>query len=212
MPFQLPELPYAIDALEPHISRRTMEFHYGKHHDAYVKKTNDLIKNTTYAKMTLKDVILKSFHKSDDRMIFDNAAQIWNHSFFWSCMQPNGGGAPQGLVATELQNAFGGYAEFHKTFAATATGLFGSGWVWLVLDGGKLSVIGTPNAETPIASHQMPLLACDVWEHAYYIDYQNQRPAFVEAFLDHLVNWKHVEACLRDADHSPQLRVAASGP
>jgi len=210
MAFELPDLPYPADALEPHISKRTMEFHHGKHHATYVKKANDLVKGTSYEKMGLEDVIRKSAPKSDERAIFNNTAQIWNHTFFWNSMRPGGGGEPDGEVAKRLKESFGGYADFRKQFADAAAGQFGSGWTWLVLDGGKLAVMATPNAENPLTSGKVPLLTCDVWEHAYYLDYQNQRPAFVGAFLEHLVNWKHVEACLRGAGVAqPQVARAA---
>lgn len=215
MTFELPDLPFPPDALEPHISKTTMQFHHGKHHATYVKTANELIKGTPYEKMTLESVILASFAKPDELKIFNNTAQVWNHTFFWQSMRPDGGGEPDGEVAKRLQEAFGSYAEFRKKFAAAATGRFGSGWAWLSLDNGKLTVTSTPNAENPLITGQVPLLTCDVWEHAYYLDYQNQRPAFVEAFLGHLVNWKHVEARLRQADTAAQetekKRAAARG-
>ena len=197
MPFALPDLPFPADALEPHMSKNTLGFHHGKHHATYVNTANDLVKGTPYDKMSLEDVIRASSAKPDEAKIFNNTAQIWNHTFFWQSMQPNGGGEPTGEIAKRLKEAFGSYDGFRKEFIAAATGRFGSGWAWLVLDKGKLSVTSTPNAETPFVKGQTPLLTCDVWEHAYYLDYQNRRPAFVEAFLAHLVNWKHVEACLR---------------
>lgn len=214
MTFELPDLPYPIDALEPHVSKATMEFHHGKHHATYVKTINELVKGTRYEKSELESIILDSFAKPDEGKIFNNAAQVWNHTFFWNSMQPDGGGEPDGEVAKRLQQSFGGYAEFRKRFSAAATGQFGSGWAWLVLDDGKLAVTSTPNAENPVITGQVPLLACDVWEHAYYLDYQNRRQAFVDAFLDHLVNWKHVEACLRDGDaagQEPEKKRAAAG-
>jgi Fe-Mn family superoxide dismutase len=200
MAFQLPKLLFDTAALEPHISKRTMEFHYGKHHAAYVNKANDLIKGTHYEKMTLEDVIRDSASKTKDRALFQSSAQIWNHSFFWNCMQPQGGGEPKGDIAKQLQKFFGGYAEFRQKFVETAVGQFGSGWAWLVVDSGQLAIVATPDAETPLTMNQVPLLTCDVWEHAYYLDYQNRRPDFVNAFLDHLVNWEHAETCLRKAD------------
>jgi len=197
MPFELPDLPFPADALEPHMSKTTLGFHHGKHHATYVNTANDLVKGTPYDKMSLEEVIRASFAKPDEAKIFNNTAQIWNHTFFWQSIQPNGGGEPTGEIAKRLKEAFGSYDGFRKEFVAAATGRFGSGWAWLVLDKGKLSVTSTPNAETPLVKGQTPLLTCDVWEHAYYLDYQNRRPAFVDAFLAHLVNWKHVEACLR---------------
>jgi len=179
------------------MSKTTLGFHHGKHHATYVNTANDLVKGTPYDKMSLEEVIRASFAKPDEAKIFNNTAQIWNHTFFWQSIQPNGGGEPTGEIAKRLKEAFGSYDGFRKEFVAAATGRFGSGWAWLVLDKGKLSVTSTPNAETPLVKGQTPLLTCDVWEHAYYLDYQNRRPAFVDAFLAHLVNWKHVEACLR---------------
>jgi Fe-Mn family superoxide dismutase len=201
---ELPDLPFPLDALEPHISKRTMEFHHGKHHATYVKTANGLVKGTPYEKMNLPDIIRASFGKPDERAIFNNTAQVWNHTFFWQCMRPGGGGEPEGVLAKRLQAAFGSHSEFRKKFSAAATGRFGSGWAWLVLDNGKLSVTSTPNAENPLVNGQVPLLTCDVWEHAYYLDYQNQRQSFVDAFLGHLVNWNHVESCLREADATTQ--------
>jgi Fe-Mn family superoxide dismutase len=200
MTFELPDLPFPVDALEPHISKTTMQFHHDKHHASYVKTANELIKGTPYEKMDLESIIRASCTKPNERKVFNNTAQAWNHTFFWHSMQPNGGGGPDGEVAKRLREAFGGYAEFRRQFAAAATSQFGSGWAWLVLDDGKLTVTGTPNAENPLIRGQVPLLACDVWEHAYYLDYQNQRQSFVEAFLGYLVNWKHVEAGLRAAE------------
>jgi Fe-Mn family superoxide dismutase len=200
MTFELPDLPFPPDALEPHISRTTMRFHHGKHHAAYVKTVNELVKGARYEKMDLESIIRASHGKPDERTTFNNAAQAWNHTFFWHSMQPNGGGEPDGEIANRLREAFGGYAAFRKEFAAAATGRFGSGWAWLVLDDGKLAVTSTPNADNPLTMGQVPLLTCDVWEHAYYLDYQNQRQSFVDAFLGYLVNWSHVEACLREAE------------
>ena len=214
MSIELPDLPFAHDALEPHMSKATMQFHHDKHHATYVKTANELIKGTPYEKMELEGVIRASFAKPDERKIFNNTAQVWNHTFFWQSMQPDGGGEPDGEVGKRLQQAFGSYADFRKKFSAAATGQFGSGWAWLVLDDGELAVTSTPNAENPLVTGQVPLLACDVWEHAYYLDYQNQRQAFVDAFLDHLVNWKHVEACLREGDaagREPEKKQAAAG-
>ena len=201
---ELPDLPFPMDALEPHISKRTMEFHHGRHHATYVKTANGLVQGTPYERMRLEDVIRASYAKPDERSIFNNTAQAWNHSFFWHSMQPRGGGEPAGIVAQRIQAAFGSYAEFRKKFVAAAAGRFGSGWAWLVLDNGKMAVTSTPNAENPLIHGQVPLLTCDVWEHAYYLDYQNQRQSFVDAFLGHLANWKHVETCLREAGAATQ--------
>lgn len=190
MTFKLPSLPYPAHALEPHISRRTMEFHHGKHHGTYVDNLNRLIEGKSYASMSLDEIVRASAAKPEDRAIFNNAAQAWNHTEFWSSMRPGGGGEPSGEIAALLGKAFGGYAAFRQEFLDAAVGRFGSGWAWLVLDGTRLSVISTPNADTPLTSDKTPLLVCDVWEHAYYLDYQNRRKAFVEAFLDHLVDWE----------------------
>jgi len=204
MTFELPDLPFPSDALEPHISKTTMQFHHGKHHATYVKTANELVKGTPYEKMDLESIIRQSCARPNERKIFNNTAQAWNHTFFWHSMQPDGGGEPDGEVATRLREAFGGYAQFRTKFAAAATAQFGSGWAWLVLDDGKLAVTSTPNAENPLITGQVPLLTCDIWEHAYYLDYQNQRQSFVDAFLGYLVNWKHVEACLREAEAAGQ--------
>ena len=208
MSFQLPKLPYAMNALEPHISQRTMEFHYGKHHDAYVKKLNDLIEGKQYARMPLEEIMRNSEAKPQERTIFNNAAQVWNHTFFWHSMQPGGGGGPGGDVDKRLRDAFGGYDNFRQTFIDTAVGQFGSGWAWLVLDDGKLAVTSTPDAGNPLTSKRVPLLTCDVWEHAYYLDYQNRRKAFVETFLDHLVDWESVAARLHEAESGVALQAA----
>lgn len=200
MSLELPDLPFPRDALEPHVSKTTMQIHHGKHHATYVKTVNELVKRTPYDKMDLECVVRSSHAQPDEGKIFNNAAQAWNHTFFWHSMRPDGGGEPDGEVAKRLREAFGGYAQFRKKFAAAATGQFGSGWAWLVLDDGKLAVTSTPNAENPLVTGKVPLLTCDVWEHAYYLDYQNQRQSFVDAFLAYLVNWKHVEACLREAE------------
>lgn len=199
---ELPDLPFPADALEPHISKRTMEFHHGKHHATYVKTANDLVKGVPYQKMSPEDVMRASFANPAERAIFNNTAQAWNHAFFWHCMRPEGGGEPHGALAKRLEEAFGSVAEFRKRFAAAATGQFGSGWAWLTLEEGRLSVTSTPNAENPLINGQVPLLACDVWEHAYYLDYQNQRQSFVDVFLRHLVNWEYVDQCLREAEHA----------
>lgn len=200
MAFNLLPLPYPVHALEPHISRRTMEFHHGKHHDTYVSNLNRLIEGKAYAGMSLDEIIRISAAKPGDRAIFDNAAQSWNHAEFWNSMRPGGGGEPGGEIARLLREACGSYAGFRREFLDAAVGRFGSGWAWLVLDGARLAVISTPNADTPLASGKTPLLVCDVWEHAYYLDYQNRRKAFVEAFLDHLVDWDRVAFRLRNAE------------
>ncbi len=190
MTFQLPALPYKEDALEPHISARTMSFHYGKHHQAYVTNLNTLIQETDLERKSLEDIILATAGKADKAGIFNNAAQVWNHTFYWHSMTPGGGGAPKGLLAAKIEKDFGSFDEFAKTFKQAGVGQFGSGWAWLVLDkDGTLKVTKTPNADLPLAHGQKALLTCDVWEHAYYLDYQNRRPDYIDIFLKNLVNW-----------------------
>jgi Fe-Mn family superoxide dismutase len=184
MAFELPPLPYAQDALEPHCSAKTLSFHHGKHHQAYVSKTNELIEGTEHAGKSLEEII-----KSSSGTLFNQAAQVWNHTFFWNCMKPGGGGKPTGALATAIDKSFGSFEKFKEEFKSKGVGQFGSGWVWLVQDGGGLKVVSTGNADTPLAKGQTALLTCDVWEHAYYLDYQNRRPDFIQAFLDHLANW-----------------------
>jgi len=192
MAFELPPLPYPKNALEPHMSAKTLEFHYGKHHQAYVTTLNTLLKDSPLAKQSLEAVIAATAKDEAKAGIFNNAAQVWNHTFFWNCMKPNGGGPPSGAVAQRLGKAFGDFATFQEQFKEAATTEFGSGWAWLVLDAGALKITKTPNAMTPLAQGQTALLAIDVWEHAYYLDYQNRRPDFVQTFLDKLVNWAFV--------------------
>jgi Fe-Mn family superoxide dismutase len=176
MQIALPSLPYPYEALEPHISRRTLEFHHGKHHKAYVEKTRTLAKEVRMADLPLELIIQQTVRQDRHRALFNNAAQAWNHAFYWRSLQPGGGGEPDGDIAARIKSDLGGYEAFATQFAAAATGQFGSGWAWLVLDGGKLAVTATANADTPIAHGQVPLLTIDVWEHAYYLDYQNRRP------------------------------------
>lgn len=200
MAFELPPLPYGKDALEPHVSARTLEFHHGKHHAAYVTNTNNLIKDTPLANASLEEIIQEAArNRPQQEGIFNNAAQVWNHTFFWNSMRPNGGGQPTGDIADKIKQDFGSYDEFREKFKTAATTQFGSGWAWLTLDGGKLNVVKTPNAEDPMILGQEALLTLDVWEHAYYLDYQNRRPDFITAFLDHLVNWDFVNQNLRGA-------------
>jgi superoxide dismutase, Fe-Mn family len=191
MAFSLPELPYATDALAPHLSAETFEFHYGKHHKAYVDNLNKLIEGTADESASLEDIIMKS-----EGGMFNNAAQIWNHTFYWNSMAPGGGGAPTGAAGDAIAEAFGSYESFRDEFKKAATGQFGSGWAWLVLDAGKLAVMATANADLPMKHGKTAVITCDVWEHAYYIDYRNRRPDYVDTFLDHLVNWSVVEAAL----------------
>lgn len=191
MPFTLPPLPYAPTALEPHMSAKTFEFHHGKHHNAYVVKLNELVAGTEFETMALEDIIRKTAGDSTKAAIFNNAAQIWNHTFFWNSMKPAGGGKPSGELAKKIDSDLGGYDKFVEAFKTAATTQFGSGWAWLVLGAdGKLAVTKTPNAETPLTTSATALLTVDVWEHAYYIDYQNRRPDFVATFLDKLANWE----------------------
>ena len=185
MPFTLPDLPYAGDALEPHISANTLSFHHGKHHNAYVTNLNGLIEGTEHEGKSLEEII-----KSSDGGVFNNAAQIWNHTFYWHSLSPNGGGEPSGALADQINADFGSFDKFKEEFSNAAKTQFGSGWAWLVLENGKLKVTKTGNAETPITQGQIPLLTLDVWEHAYYLDYQNKRPDYIETFLNTLVNWE----------------------
>mgnify|MGYP001823914486 CR=1 FL=1 len=196
MAFQLPALPYDLDALEPHISRRTLEFHHGKHHNAYVTNLNKLIEGTDLDGKSLEDVITAVAGDASKAGVFNNAAQVWNHSFYWQCMKPGGGGAPSGALADGINAAFGSFAAFVEEFKKAGATQFGSGWAWLVLDGGSLKVTKTANADLPLAHGQKALLTMDVWEHAYYLDYQNRRPDYISTYLDKLVNWDFVAANL----------------
>jgi Fe-Mn family superoxide dismutase len=189
MAFELPPLPYAENALDPHISAKTLQFHHGKHHNAYVTNLNNLIKDTPMASQPLEDIIRGVAGDAAKAGLFNNAAQTWNHTFFWNSMKPQGGGKPTGEIAKRIDKDFGDYAKFAAEFKQAAATQFGSGWAWLVLDGGKLKVMKTANADLPLAHKQTALLTIDVWEHAYYLDYQNRRPDFIQAYLDHLVNW-----------------------
>ncbi len=195
MTFELPALPYAMDALQPHISQETLEYHYGKHHKAYVEKLNGLVPGTKFADMTLEEIIKKS-----DGGIFNNAAQVWNHTFYWNCLSPMGGGQPgSDELAGKIEQDFGSFDEFKKLFTDAALTQFGSGWAWLVAKrDGKLEVVKTSNAGNPMTDDLTPLLTCDVWEHAYYIDRRNARPVYVDHFWD-LVNWDFVADNLKNA-------------
>ncbi len=192
MAFTLPPLPYTKNALAPHISEQTLEFHYGKHHQTYVTNLNNLVQGTENELKGLEDLIKLSSAKADMVGIFNNAAQVWNHTFFWNCMKPNGGGAPTSVLETKINASFGSYEKFAADFKQAALAQFGSGWAWLVQDGNDLKITKTANADLPMAHNQKALLTCDVWEHAYYLDYQNRRADFVQTFLDHLVNWDFV--------------------
>jgi len=188
MSIELPDLPYAADALEPHISARTFEFHHGKHHKAYVDKLNAAIGGTAYEGKSLEEIIAAASEASDAG-VFNNAAQTWNHTFLWHSMSPNGGGEPSSVLATAINAKFGSYAGFRDAFKQAAMGQFGSGWAWLVKTGDGVDIVTTGNADTPLVGGPKPLLTLDVWEHAYYLDYQNKRDAYVDVFLDELANW-----------------------
>ena len=188
--FTLPALPYADNALAPIISANTLSFHYGKHHKAYVDNLNKLVAGTEYESATLEKIITDTAGKADKADIFSNAAQIWNHTFYWNSLRGNGGGAPTGKLAQMIESDLGGFDNFKKEFAATTVSQFGSGWGWLAVEGGKLKIVKTGNAEVPFTKGQKPLLTIDVWEHAYYLDYQNRRPDYVNAVIDKLLNWE----------------------
>jgi superoxide dismutase, Fe-Mn family len=187
--FTLPPLPYAENALEPVISANTMSFHYGKHHKTYVDNLNNLVKGTDFENASLEKIINETAGKADKAGLFNNAAQIWNHTFYWHSMKPKGGGKPAGKLAQMIDASFGSFDAFRKELATTTVSQFGSGWGWLVLDGGALKVVKTSNAEVPFTRGQKPLLTIDVWEHAYYLDQQNKRAAYVDAVIDNLLNW-----------------------
>ncbi len=189
MAFELPQLPYAKDALAPHISAETLDYHYGKHHNAYVVNLNNMVADTDMADMSLEEIVMNS-----DGGIFNNAAQVWNHTFYWNCLSPNGGGTATGAIADAIDSAFGSFAEFKQAYTDACITNFGSGWTWLVKNSeGKLAIVKTSNAGCPLTDGVTPLLTCDVWEHAYYVDYRNARPAYVDAFWN-LVNWDFVNA------------------
>ncbi len=197
MAFELPPLPYPADALEPHMSAQTFSFHHGKHHKAYVDNLNKLIAGTDLENKPLEEIIRRTANDPAKVGVFNNGAQVWNHTFYWQCMKPGGGGQPTGELSGLIDQAFGGYQGFVEQFKGTSVGRFGSGWGWLVLENGGLKVVSTQNADNPLTRNQVPLLTVDVWEHAYYLDYQNRRPDFVQAFLDHMVNWDFVAENLR---------------
>jgi Fe-Mn family superoxide dismutase len=199
MPFSLPDLPYEKNALEPHISENTLNFHHGKHHNAYVGKLNELIADSDLEGKSLEEIIKATAGDASKAGIFNNAAQVWNHTFYWKSMKPNGGGQPAGALLDKINADFGGFDKFKEEFKNAGATQFGSGWAWLVLDGGKLKVTKTPNAENPMTNGQTPLLTMDVWEHAYYLDFQNKRPDYMETFLSSLVNWEFVSENLEAA-------------
>jgi Fe-Mn family superoxide dismutase len=196
MAITLPELPYPEDALSPHISGKTLEFHYGKHHNAYVVNANKLLEGTDLAKEALETIIKKTAGDSSKQAIFNNVAQVWNHSFYWKCMKPGGGGPPTGAIAQKIDADFGSFEKFSEAFKNAGATQFGSGWAWLVLKDHKLQVMKTANADTPLAQGLKPLLTVDVWEHAYYLDYQNRRPDYLKAFVEMLINWDFVNSQL----------------
>jgi Fe-Mn family superoxide dismutase len=201
-PFQLPALAWNESALDPVISARTMGLHYGKHHKTYVDKLNELVAGTRYADMPLEQVVQQSASDAENRKVFNNAGQHWNHSFFWNCLKPGGGGQPAGDLARRIDSDLGGIDAFRTQFEKTAVETFGSGWAWLALKDGKLQVLSTSNAGTPVAMGATPLLTIDVWEHAYYVDYENRRPEFVKAVIAKLLNWDFAQQ---------QLEKGASG-
>ncbi|MCA9575762.1 MAG: Fe-Mn family superoxide dismutase [Polyangiales bacterium] len=193
MAIELPALPWPKDGLAPHISEETLDYHHGKHHNAYVVNLNKLIPGTPHENQSLEEIV-----KSSSGGVFNNAAQVWNHTFYWNSMKPGGGGEPTGAIADAINASFGSYAAFREQFAAAAATQFGSGWAWLVKSGDTLEIVKTPNAETPLTTDKKPLLTIDVWEHAYYVDYRNARPKYIDTFLDSLVNWDFANANLAD--------------
>ena len=197
MAITLPDLPYAKDALAPHISENTIQFHYGKHHSTYVTNVNKLVEGISdLADQSLEEIIKKTVNDSSLTAVFNNAAQVWNHSFYWKCMKPRGGGTPSGVIAGMIHSSFGSYDKFIEQFKNAGITQFGSGWAWLVMNGDKLEITKTSNADTPLAHGLKPLLTVDVWEHAYYLDYQNKRPDYLSVFVEHLVNWNFVNSLL----------------
>jgi Fe-Mn family superoxide dismutase len=189
MSIVLPELPYDKNALAPYISANTLDFHYGKHHNAYVVNTNNLIKGTELEGEQIESIIIKSAGDASRTGLFNNAAQVWNHTFYWNSMKPNGGGMPSGDIAALINKTFGSYDKFIEEFKNAGVTQFGSGWAWLVLENGILKIVKTGNADTPLAHGQKALITVDVWEHAYYLDYQNRRPDYLGTFIEHLINW-----------------------
>jgi Fe-Mn family superoxide dismutase len=196
MSLTLPELPYENHSLEPIISSKTLEFHHGKHHQTYVTNVNKLITGTEFEKMDLVEIIKKTVNDSAKSGIFNNSAQVWNHSFYWNCMKPGGGGKPSGVIKEKIQNDFNDYNDFVEQLKNAGISQFGSGWAWLIIDEGKLKVTRTLNADTPVAQGKKPLLTIDVWEHAYYLDYQNRRADYLTLFIDKLINWDFVNSQL----------------
>lgn len=192
MAYELPPLPYAYDALEPHINKETLQFHHDKHHAAYVSKYNSMVEGTDHADKPIEEVIKAVYGDASKSGLFNNAAQAWNHTFYWNCMKANGGGTPTGALAEKINADFGSFDKFKEEFSNAGATQFGSGWAWLVLDNGTLKVTKTLNAENPLHNGQTPLLTMDVWEHAYYLDYQNKRPDYIQTFINNLINWDFV--------------------
>ncbi len=199
MAYAQPPLPYADNALAPHISADTIGFHYGKHHATYIKKYNDLVAGTAFDEKSIEDVIVATANDPEKVGIFNNGAQAWNHSFYWNCLSPNGGGRPSGEIAEKIDTDFGSFEKFSDALANAAATQFGSGWAWLVLDDGAFRVVKTANAQTPLANGMTPILSIDVWEHAYYLDYQNRRPDYVAAVINELFNWDFASQNFLDA-------------
>ena len=206
MAFELPPLPYPKNALEPHMSAKTLDFHHDKHHKTYVETLNKLIEGTPLAGKSLEDIIRATAKDESKSKLFNNAAQVWNHTFFWHSMKPQGGSKPSGDLGQAIERSFGGFDKFHKEFATACADQFGSGWGWLIRDGGKLKVIKTPNAINPLSQGQIALLTCDVWEHAYYLDYQNERAKYLEQIAN-ILNWEFAAENLGQESHP--VRAAA---
>lgn len=199
-PFVLPDLPYEKNSFIPHFTPETFDYHHGKHHQAYVTNLNNILKNQEdLQKKSLEELIINASQNANFA-IFNNAAQVWNHTFFWHSIKPHGGLKPKGKILKQLEKDFGSYEEFCDQFKAAAIGQFGSGWAWLVLFNNKLQIVKTANAETPIVNNMKPIIACDVWEHAYYIDYRNKRPDYIDIFIKDMINWEFAESNLNDAD------------
>ena len=196
MNFELPKLNYNSDALSPIMSQETLELHHGKHHQTYITNLNNFIKDTDMSKMSLDEIILKSSKEKSMAGIFNNASQHWNHNLFWKCMKPNGGGKLPSKLDNKIKADFGNFEKFREEFIKAGTTQFGSGWCWLSIKNDKLVVTKTPNAENPLINDMKPILGCDVWEHSYYLDYKNKRPAYLENFFDKLINWEFVESNL----------------
>lgn len=215
MTFQLMDLPYPYEALQPHMSADTLRFHHDKHHRTYVETLNKLLEDSPLAERSLEEIVRESARDEARTKIFNNAGQVWNHNFFWNSMKPEGGGRPRGELGRRIEESFGGFEDFKRQFVESAAEQFGSGWTWLVLEGDALAIMSTPNAVMPLVEGRKALLTCDVWEHAYYLDYQNRRADFVETFLDGLANWEFAERQLaeggrgsRAAEQEPQRRRA----